>query len=90
MRLADVSRLASALEGVTERTRAGLLDWRFRGRLVARELDERRIAKKAGFLPRMSSSGCASANPLSTSSCAPRTRVVRRKVGSAGLEMGES
>jgi hypothetical protein len=49
MRLADVSRLASALEGITERTRAGRLDWRFHGRLVARELDHTHIVIRAPF-----------------------------------------
>jgi hypothetical protein len=41
-------------------------------------------------LLRMSSSGCASANPLSTSSCAPRTRVVLAKLGWGGRGMRES
>ena len=33
--VADLSRLASRLEGVTERTWYGVLDWRYRGRRVA-------------------------------------------------------
>jgi hypothetical protein len=49
MTLDDVSRLAAQLDGVVERTRAGLLDWRFRGRLVARELDETHIVIRASF-----------------------------------------
>src|SRR6187399_252450 len=36
----DVSRLADELDGVAERRRKGLLDWRYRGRLVARQLDD--------------------------------------------------
>ena len=49
MKLADVSQLASQLEGVTERTRDGLLDWRFHGRLVARQLDDGHIVIRASF-----------------------------------------
>jgi hypothetical protein len=49
MRLADLSRLAGELDGVTERTRDGLLDWRYRGRLVARELDEGHVVIRASF-----------------------------------------
>ena len=49
MRLADVSRLTAQLDGVTERTRDGLLDWRYHGRLVARQLDERHIVIRASF-----------------------------------------
>ena len=33
MTLADLSRLADGLEGVTETTRGGKLNWRYRGRL---------------------------------------------------------
>ena len=49
MRLAEISRLTAQLEGVTERRRDGLLDWRYRGRLVARELDESHIVIRASF-----------------------------------------
>ena len=49
MRLADLSRLAGELDGVAERTRGGLLDWRFHGRLVARELDETHVVIRASF-----------------------------------------
>jgi hypothetical protein len=49
MRLSDVSRLTSQLEGVTERTRYGMPDWRFRGRLVARQLDDTHIVIRASF-----------------------------------------
>src|SRR5436189_5982850 len=38
MRLADLSRLAAELDGVAEHSRDGLLDWRYHGRLVARQL----------------------------------------------------
>ncbi len=47
--LADLSRLAAQLEGVSENSRQGLLDWRYRGRLVARQLDERRVVIRASF-----------------------------------------
>jgi hypothetical protein len=49
MRLADVSRLARELKGVTERTRDGKLDWRFRGRLVARQVDDSHVVIRASF-----------------------------------------
>ena len=49
MRLADVSRLAAQLEGVAERRRDGLLDWRYHGRLVARQLDDSHIVIRASF-----------------------------------------
>ena len=49
MTLADLSRLADGLEGVTETTRGGKLNWRYRGRLVARQLDERHVVIRASF-----------------------------------------
>lgn len=49
MTLDDVSRLAAQLDGVAERTRDGLLDWRYHGRLVARELDDGHIVIRASF-----------------------------------------
>jgi hypothetical protein len=49
VRLADLSRLAGELDGVVERRRAGLLDWRYRGRLVARQLDESHVVIRASF-----------------------------------------
>jgi hypothetical protein len=49
MRLADLSRLAAELDGVAERRRDGLLDWRYRGRLVARQLDDRHVVIRASF-----------------------------------------
>ena len=49
MRLSDLSALAAQLDGVTERVRGGLLDWRYRGRLVARQLDESHIVIRASF-----------------------------------------
>ena len=49
VRLADLSRLAAELEGVVERSRDGLLDWRYRGRLVARQLDDNHVVIRASF-----------------------------------------
>ena len=41
--------MAAELDGVTERRRGGLLDWRYRGRLIARQLDESRVVIRASF-----------------------------------------
>ena len=49
MRLAEISRLAAQLDGIAERRRDGLLDWRYRGRLVARQLDGSHIVIRASF-----------------------------------------
>jgi hypothetical protein len=49
MTLDDLSRLAAQLDGVVERSREGLLDWRYHGRLVARQLDETHIVIRASF-----------------------------------------
>ena len=49
MRLADLSRLAAELDGVVERRRDGLLEWRYRGRLVARQLDDSHVVIRASF-----------------------------------------
>jgi hypothetical protein len=47
--LADLSRLAAKLDGVSESRREGLLNWRYRGRLVARQLDDSHIVIRASF-----------------------------------------
>jgi hypothetical protein len=47
--LTDLSRLASQLDGVSESRREGLLGWRYRGRLVARQLDDSHIVIRASF-----------------------------------------
>jgi len=49
VRVDDVSRLTAQLDGVSERRRNGLLDWRYHGRLVARQLDESHIVIRATF-----------------------------------------
>jgi hypothetical protein len=47
MTLADLSSLAAELDGVVERRRDGLLHWRYKGRLVARQLDDGHIVIRA-------------------------------------------
>lgn len=49
MKLEDLSRLVAQLDGVSEGRRDGLLDWRYRGRLVARELDDDHVVIRASF-----------------------------------------
>jgi len=49
VRLDDLSRLVAQLDGVAERRREGLLDWRFHGRLVARQLDDTHVVIRATF-----------------------------------------
>lgn len=49
MRPDDLSRLAARLDGVSESHRDGLLHWRFRGRLVTRQLDDGHIVIRASF-----------------------------------------
>ena len=49
MRLADLSGLTAQLDGVTERRRNRLLEWRCRGRLVARQLDRSHVVIRTSF-----------------------------------------
>lgn len=49
MELAVISRLATGLRGVAERRGDGLLSWRYRGRLVARQLDSAHIVVRTAF-----------------------------------------
>ena len=49
MTLADLSRLASQLDSVSEGRRDGLLQWRYHGRVVARQFDERHVVIRATF-----------------------------------------
>jgi len=49
MDLADLSRLAAELDGVAERRREDRLEWRYHGRLVARQLDASHIVIRASF-----------------------------------------
>jgi DNA-binding GntR family transcriptional regulator len=47
--LARLSHVAGQLDGVAERRRNGLLDWRYHGRLVARQLDRRHVVIRVSF-----------------------------------------
>ncbi|HJQ74635.1 MAG TPA: hypothetical protein VJ814_07105 [Gaiellaceae bacterium] len=49
MTLDDLSRLAAQLDGVSESRRDGLLDWRYHGRRVARQLDGTHVVIRASF-----------------------------------------
>ncbi|MDN5896696.1 MAG: hypothetical protein L0H93_22095 [Nocardioides sp.] len=49
MKLSDLSRLMAALEGVNEGRQEGLLNWRYRGRLVARQLDGTHVVIRSSF-----------------------------------------
>lgn len=49
VKLDDISRLAQQLEGVSESRRDGLLNWRYHGRLVARQLDDSHIVIRSSF-----------------------------------------
>jgi hypothetical protein len=49
MELEDISRLAVQFDGVVERRREGLLEWRYRGRLVARQLDATSVVIRSTF-----------------------------------------
>jgi len=45
----DVARIAEALAGVRPSGRAGLAEWRYHGRLVARQLDDVHVVIRADF-----------------------------------------
>jgi hypothetical protein len=45
----DVSRLAEDLAGVRRTARDGLAEWRYHGRLVARQLDDVHLVIRADF-----------------------------------------
>jgi hypothetical protein len=45
----DVTRLTEALAGVRRITADGLTQWRYHGRLVARQLDENHVVIRADF-----------------------------------------
>ena len=49
MDLDDVARLAEALTGVRRTARDGLAEWRYHGRLVARQLDHVHLVIRADF-----------------------------------------
>ena len=47
--MGDVARLAGGLAGVRSTTRQGLAEWRYHGRLVARQLDDVHLVIRADF-----------------------------------------
>jgi hypothetical protein len=47
--MADVAHLAGALAGVRRTARGGLAEWRYDGRLVARQLDDEHVVIRADF-----------------------------------------
>ena len=49
MQMDDVARLAEGLAGVRSTTRQGLTEWRYHGRLVARQLDDLHLVIRAEF-----------------------------------------
>ena len=49
MRLDDVARSAEALDGVRRTLRDGLVEWRYHGRLVARQLEAAQVVIRAEF-----------------------------------------
>jgi len=49
MEMDAVDSLATALEGVRRTTSQGLAQWRYRGRLVARQLTDDRVVIRADF-----------------------------------------
>jgi hypothetical protein len=52
MRLEEVSSVAASLSGVRRTVAGGLAQWRFHGRLVARQLDDSHIVIRTEFEPR--------------------------------------
>jgi hypothetical protein len=49
LRIDEVDRLAGALAGVRRTEADGLAQWRYHGRLVARQLDDARLVIRADF-----------------------------------------
>ncbi len=47
--MGEVNDLAAALEGVRRTAPGGLAQWRYQGRLVARQLDEAHLVIRADF-----------------------------------------
>jgi hypothetical protein len=45
--IGDVASLAGTLAGVRQTVKEGLTEWRFRGRLVARQLDDTHVVIRA-------------------------------------------
>ncbi|MGH7666168.1 MAG: hypothetical protein ACREN1_02485 [Candidatus Dormibacteria bacterium] len=49
LQIGEVDQLAGALTGVRRTTKDGLAQWRYHGRLVARQLDEAHLVIRAHF-----------------------------------------
>ena len=49
MEMSDVAASAEALAGVRRTVKQGLTEWRYHGRLVARQLDDAHIVIRADF-----------------------------------------
>ena len=49
MQIDDVVRLADSLTGVRFKASGGLAEWRYHGRLVARQLDDEQLVIRADF-----------------------------------------
>ncbi len=49
MKIAEVARVAESLAGVRQTTADGLAEFRYHGRLIARELDESHLVIRADF-----------------------------------------
>ena len=49
MEISDLARLADALAGVRRTAPEGLAEWRYHGRLVARQLDDTHLVIRADF-----------------------------------------
>ncbi len=49
LQIGEVARLAKALAGVRRTTADGLAQWRYHGRLVARQLDDTHLVIRSDF-----------------------------------------
>ena len=49
MRIEEISDLAATLDGVRQTAKNGLAEWRYHGRLVARQLDDEHLVIRADF-----------------------------------------
>lgn len=49
LKIVDVARLVEELSGVRQTARDGLAEWRYHGRLVARQLDDAHLVIRADF-----------------------------------------
>jgi hypothetical protein len=49
VRISEVDHVADTLDGVRRTTSAGLAQWRYHGRVVARQLDDTLLAIRAEF-----------------------------------------